>query len=106
MDVRARIRQILDEKSLSVRKVSLDAGMSDSMLHKYLTGQTRSITVDNLEGVARALGVSMRFLWFGEDQHENVVYYWDKFNERQRRQALRILETLSDEDDQSAGGAA
>lgn len=103
MDVRSRIQKVLDEKGLKARSVSLAAGLSDSMLHKFLTHQTKSITVDNLEQIARALGVSMRYLWFGDEEHENVVYYWDKFSERQKRQALKILETIADDQEAPDG---
>jgi transcriptional regulator with XRE-family HTH domain len=96
MDVRDRIRKILEERGLTARGVSLEAGLSDSMLHKFLTGQTRSITVDNLEKLANALGVSLRYLMFGDRQDDNLHYIWDHIPRRQKDHALRVLRTFSD----------
>lgn len=96
MDARGRLKLVIDEKGLSARGVSLAAGLSDSMVHKFLTGQTRSMTVDNLEKIAKALGVSFRYLMFGDAEYENVVYIWDHIPERDRKKALRILEEFAD----------
>lgn len=98
MDLRARIEAVMAEKDMSARAVSLAAGLSDSMLHKYLTRQTTSITVDNLEKIASAMGVSFKYLVFGEAEHEKVVYIWDRIAERDRERALRVLEEFADDD--------
>lgn len=98
MDTRSRLEALIKEKGLTTRKVSLDAGLSDSALHKYLTGQTRSITVDNLEKVAQALGVSLRHLMFGSPQDESLHYIWDYIPDKRRKQALDVLETFADRD--------
>lgn len=103
MDARARIQAILDEKGLSARKVSLDAGLSDSMLHKFLTFQTQSITVDNLEKIAKALGVSLRHLMFGDPDDEKVAYIWDRIAARDKQRALRVLEGFVEDDGKAAG---
>lgn len=98
MDIRARIRTTLADKGLSPRAVSLGAGLSDSMLHKFLTGQTKSITVDNLEAVAGAMGVSLRYLMFGDPDDEKVSYIWERIAEKRRKQALQVFETFTDDD--------
>ena len=104
MDARARIAKVLDEKGLSTRGVSLAAGLSDSMLHKFLTKQTKSITVDNLEKVAGALGVSLRYLMFGDEEHENIVYYYDKLPQREQKRAVRLLKALGDDTGDGTNG--
>lgn len=102
MDIRERIRQTLDESpGLTVRGVSIAAGLSDSMLHKYLTGQTRSMNVDNLEALADALGVNSRWLIFGDAPKlpdAKLVYIWDRIADLRREQALKVLETFADAD--------
>lgn len=101
MDARARLQTVIEEKGTTPRAVSLKAGLSDSMVHKFLTGQTKSMTVDNLEKVAKALGVTLRYLMFGEGDpdasHDNVTRLWDKIAERDRARALRVLETFADD---------
>jgi transcriptional regulator with XRE-family HTH domain len=73
MTIRDRIRQVLDENpGWSVREVSLRAG-SDSLLHKVLNpekrGGIKSPTIDTLENIARALGVSPSWLAFGVEDN-------------------------------------
>lgn len=73
MDMRARIIAVIESKAdMSVRKVSLAAGLSDSMLHKFLTGATDSITIKNAEKLATALKVDPRWLIFGEGDPEEA----------------------------------
>jgi len=101
MDVRDRIREIIERKGLTLRGVSLAAGLSDSMLHKFLSGRTKSITVDNLEYIAQALDVSLHYLLLGNPDYEDVIVIWDKLTGRQRRLAKKILKALADDDDSS-----
>lgn len=64
--IRRRIQERIDaDDDLSMRNVSMSAGMSDSALHKYLTGQNDSIRLVNIAGVADAIGVSLDWLLFG-----------------------------------------
>lgn len=104
MTPRERLAAVMKEKDMSARAVSLKAGLSDSLVHKYLTGQTKSITVDNLEKVAKALGVSLRYLMFGKAEDENLHYIWDYIPSTRRKQALDILETFTDRDTGSDAG--
>jgi len=58
MGVKENIRKIIDaDPDLTVRNVSLAAGLSDSALHKFLTKPEQSMSVANLEKVADVLGV-------------------------------------------------
>lgn len=99
MDIRQRLQAAIDARDgLSARSLSLKAGLSDSMLHKFLTGATDSITVKNLEKVAEALEVDMRWLMFGEGDPEpatDISAILRRIPESQRRQALAILETFA-----------
>ena len=101
MDIRDRIKAILAENpEMTARSVSLAAGFSDSMVHKFMTGQTRSMTLESLEKLAGALGVNPRWLAFGDAPRElpdNVAYIYDHIPPERRQQALRVLETFADE---------
>ena len=102
MDIRSRIKETLDAKpDLSPRSVSLSAGLSDSMVHKFMTGATKSMTVDNLEKIAGALGVSARWLIFGDGSREvspQLVYIWDHIPAARRDQALKVLEAFVEDE--------
>lgn len=65
-DWRARLRQVLTEKSLSMRKVSLEAGLGPGAVHSWLSeGKDPSVT--NLMDVARVIGVTLVWLTKGYD---------------------------------------
>lgn len=96
MDIRERIRSIIDANpEMSVRSVSLAAGLSDSMLHKFLNGGTDSITLKTVDMLAGALGVDARWLAYGEGEPEaaaDIGDIWAKIAERDRGTAKRVLE--------------
>ena len=99
--IQERIKQRLNENpNFTMRSASIAAGFSDSMLHKFLTGQTRSMNVDHLEALDAALGVNSRWLIFGDAPklaEEKLVSIWDRNPEVNRPQALRVLETFADD---------
>ena len=69
-------------------------------MHKFLTGQTKSMTVENLENVAEALGVDSRWLIFGDDARPadpKLADIWDHIPQALRNQALKVLATFADE---------
>lgn len=66
MGVKENIRKIIEaDPSLTVRNVSLAAGLSDSALHKFLTKPEQSMSVANLEKVAEVLQVRTAELFDG-----------------------------------------
>jgi transcriptional regulator with XRE-family HTH domain len=99
MDVKQRIRDIIEANDdMTVRSVSLAAGLSDSLLHKFLSNEDQSMTIRNLDKVAEALGVSARFLLFGDDQPAEIIDIWDRIPTAHRPQARDILETFAKKD--------
>lgn len=99
MDMRARIMAVIERSpSLSVRSVSLAAGLSDSMLHKFLRGGTDSMTIRNAEKLAEALGVDPQWLIFGEGDPEaasDIETIFRRIPAEQQDQARRVLETFA-----------
>lgn len=98
MDIRDRIRMVIDEKpDLTMRKVSLDAGLSDSMLGKFLNGSVESLTLKTVDKLADALGVDPRWLAYGEGDPEpasDIGDLWARIDKRDRETAKRVLEGL------------
>lgn len=98
MDVRTRLRAAIEEKKTSARAVSLKAGLSDSMVHKFLTGATSSLTLETLNKIADALGIDPIWLAYGEgdpDAASELSKVWRRIAEEDRLQALRVLETFA-----------
>lgn len=99
MDIRARIKAVIDaHPDMTVRNVSLAAGLSDSALHKFLTGSTVSMTLETVDKVAEALGVDPAWLAYGEGSPERastITKLMKGMDPAQQRQAIRILEAFS-----------
>ena len=99
MDIRDRIRMVIDENpDLTVRGVSLAAGLSDSMLGKFLKGSVESLTLKTVDKLADALGVDPRWLAYGEGDPEpasTINDIWDRIAERDRATARKMLEGLA-----------
>src|SRR5690606_25184563 len=99
MDIRDRIRSIIDANpDMSVRSVSLAAGLSDSLLHKFLKGSTDSITLKTVDKLAEALGVDPVWLAYGEggpERASSISALFDKIAEEDKAAALRMLESLA-----------
>lgn len=86
------------EKGMSARKVSLDAGLSDSLVHKFVTGANSSITLETLDKIAKALEVDPVWLAYGEGDPEpasEVSDIWNKIAENDRATALRVLKSFA-----------
>lgn len=97
MDLRARIQGEIDKRDgMTVRSLAILAGLSDSALHKFMTGKTKSLTTDTLEKIAAALGMTARELWWG-DGDGKVSYIWDHIPDDRKPQALQILESFAEE---------
>ena len=96
MDIRERIRQVIDQNpEMTVRSASLAAGLSDSALHKFLTGATESLTLKSVDKLADALGVDARWLAYGEGDPEpasDIGDLWAKLTEDDRKTARRVIE--------------
>ena len=103
MPIRARIDEaIASQPGMNYRKLSLAAGLSDSMMHKFMTNFTQSMSIDRLITVADVLNVDPRWLIFGETTAPNSVQYiWDGIPDAKKAQALAILKTFSDDADEA-----
>lgn len=99
MDIRDRINAVITAApDKTVRSVSLAAGLSDSALHKFLTGATDSITLKTVDKLAEALGVDPVWLAYGEgdpDMASDVGRLLERIPENRRQEALAILQVFA-----------
>jgi transcriptional regulator with XRE-family HTH domain len=98
MGMRERIKTVIDERDgLTVRNVSLRAGLSDSWLHKLLKGEVRSPTLEAIEKVAEVLEVDPRWLAFGDNasgRRADIDDIVAGLSETQMRLAREMLEII------------
>lgn len=98
MDFRARINAIINaDDDLSVRNVSLKAGLSDSALNKLLKGDVRSPTLETIEKLAEALDVDARWLAFGEGERERYADIGEmisRLTEQQAEMARQMMAVI------------
>jgi predicted transcriptional regulator len=101
MDVKERIQAIIDSRpDLSVRNVALKAGLSDSLLHKFLSNPEQSMTLRSLEKVAEAMGVTLRYVLFGEHEpvepvDAEVREIWSGLSTARREEAKELLAVIA-----------
>ena len=97
MDMRERIKAVIAARpELTVRGLSLAAGMSDSFLGKFLKGQTDSMTIRTAEKLAEAMGVDAQWLIFGEgdpDQATDLAAQIERLSDEHQR----IIASLVDQ---------
>lgn len=90
--VRARLAEILKKKELSMRSVSLEAGLGQSYLSGILK-EGKEPTVPKLMAICDALGVSLLYVLHGVEiskQAEELIALLDEKPER-RDAALQLL---------------
>ena len=97
MSIRARIDEAIAlNPGMTYRKLSLASGLSDSMMHKFMTSSTQSMSIDKLITVADALNVDPRWLIFGETTPpHSVTNIWDRIADADKPRAMAILEALA-----------
>lgn len=98
MDMRERIQAEAAARNLSMRALSLRAGLSDSALHKYITGGIQSLTLESLTRIAAALDIPLKELMFGVDSKTapDVLAVWDCIPDDRKSQAMTILRTFAE----------
>jgi transcriptional regulator with XRE-family HTH domain len=69
--VASRLRQLRQDKGITLRELASAAGMSGAYLSRVENHQT-AVTIDGLESLARALGVPMS-VFFAEDQRHTLI---------------------------------
>lgn len=95
MDMRERIKAVIAERDgMTVRSVSLKAGLSDSMLNKYLSGATESMTIKTAESLAKVMEVDARWLIFGEgdpDEASDIGSLFKQIPQEHQELAMQVL---------------
>ena len=100
MDMRDRIRTLLDEKGIGTKNASRQIGASERWLGHYLDGVTTEIGHERLGRLAELLGVSADHLLFGADRGEDpevhkVVSIFTAIPKKDRSMALRVLRGMT-----------
>lgn len=96
--IRERIEMAVSfNEDMTYRKLSLLSGLSDSMMHKYMTNFTQSMSIDRLISVAEALHVDPRWLIFG-DKHPTyeLAEVWEKISDSDKSRVLVILRSFAE----------
>lgn len=99
-EFRARLSARLSALNLSMRDVSIRAGMNPDTLGKFLTGRTRTMRADNLKELARVLEVSESWLVGSSDEaHMEPLPFGVKFGGTADAGAFRPQDVLDQEGD-------
>lgn len=92
-DWRTRLQQAVDESGMSLRAVSLMAGMRAGYLHEILK-QDKEPSVDRLVSICDALGITLTWLIYGIErspQDEEILTLYANLSPAKRLAFLAIL---------------
>jgi len=73
MKIGERLAALMSERGLSEGELGRRSGVSQPTIHRIVTGESKNPRQDNVEGIAKALGVSAAWLWSGEKTGINNV---------------------------------
>jgi len=73
MKIGERLAALMSERGLSEGELGRRSGVSQPTIHRIVTGESKNPRQDNVEAVAKALGVSSAWLWNGEKAGINNV---------------------------------
>lgn len=79
MEVRDMIAKLMKDKEVTYAELEKRTGLPRSVLNRYVNGVTKKIPIDNLEKIAKALGVAPVYFVVGdiEIRPENGRTYID-----------------------------
>lgn len=58
--IRIRITNLIEERNISISKLSTLAGISRSTLSKFMSGQRKIIRLDMVEYICEGLGIKLK----------------------------------------------
>lgn len=66
MEVRDMIAKLMKDKEVTYAELEKRTGLPRSVLNRYVNGVTKKIPIDNLEKIAKALGVAPVYFVVGD----------------------------------------
>lgn len=73
--IRISITERLKEKNLSISKLERMAKISNAVLRNFLSGKTKTLTLDSLHSISSALGCSIAELMHKNFEHEEELMW-------------------------------
>lgn len=64
--IRIRITNLIEERNISVSKLSTLAGISRSTLSKFLSGKRKMIRLEMIEYICEGLGMKLKDFFYDE----------------------------------------
>lgn len=69
--IRIRITNLIEERNISISKLSTLAGISRSTLSKFMSGQRKIIRLDMIEYICEGLGIKLKY-FFNDEVFDNI----------------------------------
>lgn len=69
--IRIRITNLIEERNISISKLSTLAGISRSTLSKFMSGQRKIIRFDMIEYICEGLGIKLKD-FFNDEVFDNI----------------------------------
>ena len=95
----------MDFQDIQIKELSLKTGISKNTLDKYLFGKKVQPGVENAVKIAKALGVSVEYLVFGDSEigdnipsitseSKDIIEKYAKLNQFNRKTIIDLLTSL------------
>jgi transcriptional regulator with XRE-family HTH domain len=93
MGIRGRIRELLNDRGVSVRGASIDAGLGQTYLRDLLDIEDRSPRLSSLEKLADYFGVSLEYIIFGTRLRDQAAAeLWSQLDDTERDETIQFME--------------
>lgn len=101
MDVKIRIRQLMDERGWTIYRVAKEANIPWSTVRNMFKRDTDP-SITTLEALCRAMGVTLT-QFFDEDnslglsdEQMQLLQQWNRLSEKDRRLVQKLVESLNE----------
>lgn len=98
VSMRDRIQGLIDERKLSPKRVSLDAGLHETFVRDILVGRVRAPRVDHIRKLAAGLNVTVEYLIEGREgsgETAEIINLWSRISESDQALVVELLTRLS-----------
>lgn len=73
MKIGERLALLMEERGISEGELGRRSGVNQPTIHRIVTSESKNPRQDNIEKIAKALGVTSDWLWNGGEQKEPTV---------------------------------
>lgn len=100
MDVKKRLRELMDERGWSVSQLAREGGLPRSTVQSLFTRDAEP-TVSTMEAICKGLNITVSQFFEEEsnvglnDEERSLIFQWSCLGEREKQLVLELIEALA-----------